>query len=237
MNMIIGGLLFVVGVAVTIGSLAARGDVIVIAYGAIVVGAAQFLIGLFQASKGQAVGEGGLKRRLLLLAPFAVAMIVLVGIFVAPLSWEEERPIESAMIGQSVPDFDLPPGLPGRAGLASASLRRGEPHVVNIFASWCIPCRIEAPQLDMLKRRGIPIDGIAVRDRPQDLAQFLAAYGDPFRTIGADTDRRVQIALGSAGVPETFVIDGRGIIRHQHIGPIMDADLAEIVAAYEAARR
>ena len=67
--------------------------------------------------------------------------------------------------------------------------------------------------------------------------RFLAAYGDPFRTIGADTDRRVQIALGSAGVPETFVIDGRGIIRHQHIGPIMDADIPAIVAAYEEARR
>lgn len=178
-----------------------------------------------------------MKRRLILWVPLIVALIVLVGIFIVPLSWEKERPIESAMIGQAVPDFDLPPALSGRPGLSSAALRRGEPHIVNVFASWCIPCRIEAPQLEALKRRGIPIDAIAVRDRPQDIAGFLAAYGDPFRNIGADTDRRVQIALGSAGMPETFVIDGRGIVRHQHIGPIMDADIPEIVAAYEEARR
>jgi hypothetical protein len=83
---------------------------------------------------------------------------------------------------------------------------------------------------------GIPIDGIAVRDRPEDLAAFLGGYGDPFRAIGADDDRRVQLALGSAGVPETFVIDGNGIIRHQHIGAIMESDIPAIVAAYEAAR-
>ena len=83
---------------------------------------------------------------------------------------------------------------------------------------------------------GIPIDGVAVRDRPQDLAGFLATYGDPFRAIGADNDRRVQLALGSAGVPETFVVDGRGIIRHQHIGAIMPQDMASILATHEAAR-
>lgn len=176
-------------------------------------------------------------KRPILWLPLAVALIVLAGTFLAPLSWEKQRPIKSAMIGQPVPEFDLPPGMLGRPGLASASLRRGEPHVVNIFASWCVPCIEEARQLEALRRRGVPIDGIAVRDRPEDLARFLATYGDPFRTIGADSDRRVQIALGSAGLPETFVIDGRGIIRHQHIGVIGSADIPAIVAAYEAARR
>jgi cytochrome c biogenesis protein CcmG/thiol:disulfide interchange protein DsbE len=105
-----------------------------------------------------------------------------------------------------------------------------------VFASWCIPCRIEAPQLEILKQRGVPIDGIAVRDRPQDLQAFLATYGDPFATIGNDVDRRVQLNLGSAGVPETFVIDGNGVIRHQHIGAINPGDIPEIMAAWEAAR-
>ena len=176
-----------------------------------------------------------MKRRLILWVPLALfaafLIVVAIGLY-APA----ERNVQSALVGRPVPDFDLPPSLPGRPGLSSLGLRRGEPHVVNIFASWCLPCRVEAPQLEALRRRGVPIDGIAVRDRPQDLAAFLSNYGDPFRSIGADLDRRVQMELGSAGVPETFVIDGEGVIRHQHIGAIMPQDMADILAAYEAAR-
>ena len=176
-----------------------------------------------------------MKRRLVLWVPLAVFAIVL-AIVAIGLYAPSDRAIRSGLIGQNVPDFDLAPGMPGRPGLSSANLRRGEPRIVNIFASWCLPCRIEAPQLDALARRGMPIDGIAVRDRPQDLARFLATYGDPFRAIGADSDRRVQMELGSAGVPETFVVDGNGIIRHQHIGAINPQDVPAIVAAWEAAR-
>ena len=174
-------------------------------------------------------------RRPILWVPLAVFLIFL-AVFAWSLRWPRDQVIESQMIGQPVPEFALAPAVAGRPGLSSAGLRQGQPRIVNIFASWCLPCRVEAPQLAELQRRGVPIDGIAVRDRPQDLAGFLATYGDPFRTIGADNDRRVQLALGSAGVPETFVIDGRGIIRHQHIGAITDQDIAEILAAYEAAR-
>ena len=71
-----------------------------------------------------------------------------------------------------------------------------------------------------LKRRGVPIDGVAIRDRSEDVARFLAEWGDPFERIGADPASRVQFALGSSGVPETFVVDGKGVIRHQHIGDI-----------------
>ena len=115
-------------------------------------------------------------------------------------------------------------------------MRRGRPHLVNIFASWCLPCRVEAPQLAALRRRGVPVVGIAVRDRPEDLAAFLAAYGNPFRRSAPTSTARSSSTLGSAGVPETFVVDGRGIIRHQHIGAITDGDMAAIIAAYEAAR-
>lgn len=176
-----------------------------------------------------------MKRRLILWVPLIV-FVVFGAFFAVGLYAPSEKTIKSQLIGQQVPQFDLPPSLPGRPGLSSAALRQGQPRVVNIFASWCIPCRAEAAQLDALARRGIPIDGIAVRDRPQDLTGFLASYGDPFRAIGADNDRRVQLALGSAGVPETFVVDGRGVIRHQHIGAIMPADIPAIVTAYEAAR-
>ncbi|MGZ8345847.1 MAG: DsbE family thiol:disulfide interchange protein [Allosphingosinicella sp.] len=174
-------------------------------------------------------------RRLVLWVPLAVFAVFLV-VVGAGLYAPADRNVESQLIGQPVPEFALAPALAGRPGLSSADFRRGRPRVVNIFASWCIPCRAEAAKLDELARRGVPIDGIAVRDRPQDLAGFLADYGDPFRTIGADNDRRVQLALGSAGVPETFVIDGRGIIRHQHIGAINPQDVPTIIAAWEAAR-
>ena len=104
--------------------------------------------------------------------------------------------------------------MAGRPGLASVAPRGSGPRLINIFASWCLPCRVEAPQLAELQRRGVAIEGIAVRDRPEDLAGFLATYGDPFRAIGADNDRRVQLALGSAGVPETFIVGPDGTIRH-----------------------
>jgi cytochrome c biogenesis protein CcmG/thiol:disulfide interchange protein DsbE len=164
---------------------------------------------------------------------FAVFLAVVAAGLYAPA----ERTIPSQLIGQPVPPFALEPALPGRSGLSDGSLRRGQARVVNIFASWCIPCRVEAPQLAALAGRGIPIDGIAVRDRPRDLVGFLATYGDPFRSIGADNDRQAQLALGSAGVPETFVIDGSGIIRHQHIGAINPQDMGAIIAAYEEAAR
>lgn len=165
-----------------------------------------------------------------------VVTVLVIAFFARPLFSPPSRDIQSALIGQPVPEFSLAAGSPDRPGLSSAAYRQGAPRVVNIFASWCIPCRAEAGQLAELARRGVPIDGIAVRDRPEDLAAFLASYGNPFQAIGSDVDRRVQLNLGSAGVPETFVIDGRGIIRHQHIGAIMPEDVPAIVAAWEAAR-
>jgi cytochrome c biogenesis protein CcmG/thiol:disulfide interchange protein DsbE len=82
----------------------------------------------------------------------------------------------------------------------------------------------------------VPIDGIAIRDRPEDVAAFLAGWGDPFERIGADPTSKVQFALGSSGVPETFVVDGQGIIRHQHIGDVRPEDVPKLVAAWEATR-
>lgn len=174
-------------------------------------------------------------RRMILWAPLLVFLAFL-GVVGWGLYKPDDRIVHSQMIGQPVPQFALQPSLPGRPGLSSADLRSGQPHLVNIFASWCLPCRVEAPQLAELSRRGVKVVGVAVRDRPEDLSAFLATYGDPFAAIGADNDRRVQLALGSAGVPETFLVDRNGIIRHQHIGAITDADIPTIMAAYEAAR-
>jgi cytochrome c biogenesis protein CcmG/thiol:disulfide interchange protein DsbE len=173
--------------------------------------------------------------RPLLWVPLLVFAIFL-WIFVFGLNREPETAIRSKMIGKPMPDFALQPSVPGHSGLAIADLRSGSPRLVNVFASWCVPCRAEAPQLMTLRQRGIPIEGVAIRDRSEDVAAFLAQYGDPFDRIGADPESRVQFALGSSGVPETFVVDGKGVIRHQHIGDIRPEDMATITAAYEAAR-
>jgi len=133
-----------------------------------------------------------------------------------------DRNVASTLVGKPVPVFDLPPALPGRPGLDSRILANGKPHLVNIFASWCLPCRVEAPQLGALARAGVPIEGISVRDTTEALERFLAENGDPFQRIGADDDGRVQLALGSSGVPETYVVDGKGVIRYQHIGDIRE---------------
>ena len=144
--------------------------------------------------------------------------------------------VRSALVGKSLPTFNLPAAIDGAEGLENSDLARGEPRLLNIFASWCVPCRIEAPQLEAMAKRGVPIDGIAIRDRPEDIEQFLANYGNPFQRIGADKVSAVQLSLGSSGVPETFVVDGKGVIQYQHIGPIMASDVETIMAELEAAR-
>lgn len=160
--------------------------------------------------------------------------------FVGAVAWRLSSPadeeIPSKMVGQALPAFVLAPAMPGKPGLSSTDLATGQPRLINVFASWCVPCIAEAPLLTDLKRQGVPIDAIAVRDRPEDVAAFLARHGDPFERIGADPESRVQLALGSSGVPETFIVDGRGIIRYQHMGPIEPGDVATIVHEWEAAK-
>ncbi len=168
-----------------------------------------------------------------------IPLIVLLA-FVAAVTWRLSHPPDTAvlskMAGKPVPAFALPPALPGKPGLASADLATGQPRLVNIFASWCLPCIAEAPLLTTLRDEGVAIDGIAIRDRPEDISAFLAQHGDPFARLGADRDSRVQMAFGSSGVPESFVVDGRGVIRFHHFGPITAADLPAIRNALGEAR-
>jgi len=132
--------------------------------------------------------------------------------------------------------FALAAALRAKPGLSAADLAGGKPRLVNIFASWCVPCIGEVKVLQALKARGVAIDGIAVRDRAEDVADFLARNGDPYERIGSDPQSGVQISLGSSGVPESFVVDGRGVIRYQHIGAIEQADVPLIMAKLEDAK-
>ena len=176
-----------------------------------------------------------MRSRWVLFVPLAI-MGLLFGAFIYRLTVPAETLIQSQWINKPMPLFDLPPATAGVEGLKSSQLADGKPRLVNVFASWCIPCRAEAPQLEALKAAGVLIDGIAIRDRPDDVAAFLRENGNPFDRIGSDQQSSVQIALGSSGVPETFLIDGKGIIREQHIGDIRDSDVPELLRALEAAR-
>ena len=147
-----------------------------------------------------------------------------------------DKLIMSKMIGKPAPQFSLAPAVDGIPGVGSANLKDGKAKLVNIFASWCIPCASEAPMLERLAKQGVEIYGIAIRDRPQDLNRFLARNGNPYARIGADNDAKAQISFGSAGVPETFVVDGRGIIRYQIAGDINPGNVGDLLAALKAAK-
>ncbi|MBI4205497.1 MAG: DsbE family thiol:disulfide interchange protein [Betaproteobacteria bacterium] len=139
------------------------------------------------------------------------------------------REVPSPLIGKPVPEFRLEPVKGRTLGLASNDLR-GEVSIVNVFASWCTACREEHPLWMQLKADGsVPLHGLNYKDRPDDAARWLEELGDPFTRTGADLDGRVGIDWGVYGVPETFVVDKRGLIRHKVIGAITRKTLDEKV--------
>jgi cytochrome c biogenesis protein CcmG/thiol:disulfide interchange protein DsbE len=146
-----------------------------------------------------------------------------------------DRQIHSQMVEKPLPQIALPGLLPGRAGIKTADFT-GKPRLINVFASWCIPCIAEAPQLMRLKAAGVEIDAIAVRDTPEAIQAFLARNGDPYAAIGDDKQSAAQLALGSSGVPETFVVNAKGVIVEQHIGDIREEDVPLLLASLEKAR-
>ena len=164
------------------------------------------------------------------------ALALIAGIAVYGLIVPKDPFVHSKMVGQNLPEFDMPAATEGVVGLKAKDFADGKPRLLNIFASWCIPCRVEAPQLEALAGSGVEIYGIALRDRPQDVRAFLTEYGNPFARIGADHDMRIQLALGSSGVPETYVIGGDGKILYQHIGDIRAEDVPMLLSQIRDAR-
>ncbi len=151
----------------------------------------------------------------------------------------DPQQLPSTFIGKPAPQFNLG-AIAGSEipSLSSADLAHGRVTLVNIFASWCGPCRDEHPALLELSKRGdIDIVGINNKDDPENARRFLGVLGNPYKRIGADADGRVTIDWGGYGVPETFVVDGKGLIRHKVIGPISLATLAQLNAEIEKATR
>jgi cytochrome c biogenesis protein CcmG/thiol:disulfide interchange protein DsbE len=127
--------------------------------------------------------------------------------------------LPSALIDKPAPAFDLA-ALGGGPALARDALK-GQVVLVNFFASWCVPCRVEQPLLMRLaEEEHLPLYGIAYKDKPENTAAFLKQLGDPYRAVGLDREGRTGIDFGVYGVPETYVIDKTGRIRYRHVGPL-----------------
>ena len=168
-------------------------------------------------------------------APLALLLLIIIAL-VWRLATPADTNVHSTLEGKTVPAFALEAIIPNKPALSSADLATGQPHLVNVFASWCVPCVTEVKVLQQLKARGTLVEGIAIRDGADDLVDFLARNGDPYERIGSDPQSQVQISLGSSGVPESFVVDGKGVIRYQQIGPIEEGDVPMILSKLEQAR-
>ena len=180
-------------------------------------------------------GESGAPRRrgLLTLLPLLI-FGALALLFFARLFAGDASRIPSALIGQSAPSLDLP-ALDGAAGLKDADLRQGHVSVVNIFASWCLPCHEEHGVLldlaadKVLAAKGVQVIGVAQKDDPENIRRFLGAKGDPYAKVGVDRDGRAGIEWGVYGVPETFIVKGDGTIAFKLVGPMSAQTLASVV--------
>lgn len=168
------------------------------------------------------------RRLLFVLVPAAFSMLA------AVLAWQlltgsaDKDKLPSALIDKAIPNFELAP-LPGYAvGLSSADIEQGGVSLVNIFASWCGPCRIEHPLfIEIAGLNLVPIWGLNYKDQTADALRWLENLSNPYKQIGSDVSGRVGIDWGVYGVPETFVIDGKGRIVYKHIGVLTRIDWDE----------
>lgn len=156
----------------------------------------------------------------------ALVVIAAIGAFILLRGGDRET-VSEGRIGRPQPEYVLE-RLGGGAPVTSADLA-GQPHVINLFASWCTPCRAEHPVLTDLAESGVLVVGVAYKDEPQNTQGFLTELGDPFTAVGLDPEGRFGLELGMAGVPETFVIGPDGAIRAVHRGPLTEDDVRRVI--------
>lgn len=171
-------------------------------------------------------GAPSRRGRLALVAVPLIVFAAIAGLFMFALRSGDPSVLPSALVGQKAPEFALEPlagliedGAPV-PGLTSADLATGEVTVVNIWASWCVPCRQEHPVLTRMAAEGHRLVGINYKDETENARRFLGTLGNPFSAVGVDPNGRSAIDWGVYGVPETFIVDGAGIIRRKHVGPL-----------------
>ncbi len=161
-------------------------------------------------------------------ATFAlIAAVFGVYLYQVGIGGKDITELPSARIDKPAPQFSLPPIDGDGPGLSNADLA-GKVSLVNVWASWCPPCRVEHPILMRLAAEGVPVFGINYKDKPAEARAFLAQLGNPFRAIGADQSGRAVLDWGVYGYPETFIVDKTGRIRYRHVGAIMADDLDRI---------
>jgi cytochrome c biogenesis protein CcmG, thiol:disulfide interchange protein DsbE len=155
-----------------------------------------------------------------------VAFAALAGLFAFGMMRDDPNELPSALAGGPAPKTVVQP-LGNITHFDDAVLRDGRVKLVNFFASWCAPCRVEHPNLMLLQAEGLPIYGINYKDDPANAVAFLAELGNPYAAAGADPDGQLAIDWGVYGVPETFVVDGEGKIIARLAGPATQRTIAE----------
>lgn len=166
-----------------------------------------------------------------------VPLVVLVALTALFVGWSLKRDPAfkpDAMVGKPIPETVLPILHQGAAGPGQIDLKTagvGKPMLVNVFASWCAPCRLEHPQLMRLQAEGVAIVGVAYKDDPAASAAFLEELGDPYRIVLVDREGRAGLDLGVSGVPETFAVDAFGKVVAKSTGPLIDPAEADRMAA------
>ncbi len=175
-----------------------------------------------------------MKRFIPVLAFAGLAAVMAWGLLIR----EDRDSLPSAFIEKPAPDFALPKLSNPQKTLTVADLKGDGPVVLNFWASWCAPCRVEHPDLVRLAKEGVRVVGINYKNDPEKAQAFLDQLGDPFEAVGVDERGRAGIEYGVAALPETFVLDAAGTIVYKHVGPINPGELdGKIRPAIEAARR
>ena len=174
-------------------------------------------------------------RRLVVLLPLAI-FLAIAALFLFRLGSGDPSRIPSALIGRPAPDTNLAPvqGLLARDGKAMPGIAaadfKGAVTLVNVWASWCVPCHDEAPLLSALAEDSrIRLVGINYKDQPDNARRFLGRYGNPFVAAGADQNGRASMEWGVYGVPETFIVGRDGTIAYKLVGPITEGNLARVI--------
>ena len=173
-----------------------------------------------------------------------IPLIVLVALAALFIGWSLKRDPSikpDALVGQPIPETVLPlltgdQAGPGHLDLKTAGV--GRPMLVNVFASWCLPCRVEHPRLMALQARGVAVVGVAWKDDPADTRAFLDELGDPYSMVLVDREGRAGLDLGITGAPETFAVNAMGEVVAKFTGPLVDdAEVERLVAAIQAPAR